>query len=223
MVKKEKIEMSNDEIRELILRYLYETHKKARGLKSAKRKISEIKRELKKYGLKDNDIISNLDFLIQAGWIKVEKNVSEIKTPRGNIIKQETEYFKISDAGINYFEGGSKFQRVEKSYAGINITNIQGVVTLGDNNVIVNKIYSELYKELSLLSEVIRRSDQLTDEEKLNYTSEIETIKAQLSKTDPDMDIIAKAWDRLKPLATVAGISSFFEKVGKIIGGLIHG
>jgi len=223
VAKKKNIEMSNDEIQELILKYLYEIHKKARSLKNTGKKISEIKKDLKKYGLKDSDIIPNLDYLIQTGWVKVEKEETEIQTPRGFKKSQKTEYFKISDVGINYFEGSSKFQRVEKSYAGINITNIQGVVTLGDNNVIVNKTYSDLYRELSLLSEMIRKNNQLSDEDKLNYTSEIETIKAQLSKTEPDRDIIAKAWNRLKPLATVAGISSFFEKVGKIIGGLIHG
>lgn len=72
-------------------------------------------------------------------------------------------------------------------------------------------------RALSLLSEEIMKSDQFTDEEKLNYHAEINTIKSQLSKTLPDKGIIAKAWEKLKPLATVAGIASFFEKVRLLI------
>lgn len=215
-----KVKLSNDEIRELILKYLYETHQKARSLKSARKKISDIKRELKKYGLKESEIVSNLDFLVQAKWIMVEKEEIQIQTPKGFKRTQKTDYFKISDTGINYFQGSSKFQRVEKSYSGINITNIQGVITLGDNNIVVNKLYLDLYRELSLLSEAIRKSNQLTDEEKLNYTSEIETIKAQLSKTEPDRGIISSAWNKLEKLSTIAGISSLFEKVAKLIGGI---
>ncbi|MEM1689705.1 MAG: hypothetical protein QXX33_05160 [Candidatus Hadarchaeales archaeon] len=212
---------SNDEIRELILRELYEVHKKARSLKATGKSISELKRQLKKqYGLSEKEIVPNLDFLIQCGWVKVEKETSEFKTPRGFIKKQEKGIFKISDMGINYFEGQSKFQRIERSLAGINITNIGGVTVLGDGNVVVNVNYVDLYKELSMLSEIIRKSDQLKDVDKLNYIAEIETIKSQLMKPEPDKNIIKQAWEKLKPLATIAGIASFFERVVKLMGAL---
>jgi len=214
-------EMSNDEIRELILKFLYNTSQKARSLKSARKRISEIKKELKKFGLKEQEIIANLDYLIQSGWIKVEKETSDFKTPQGFTRTHEKEYFKISDAGINYFEGSSKFQRVTKSYAGINISNVQGVVNIGDQNIIVNAQYIDLYRNLDLLSEAIRNASILSDEEKLNYTSEIETIKAQLSKTEPDKNIIKQAWERLRPLATVSGVASLFKKVAEIIGDFV--
>jgi len=212
---------SNDEIRELILKELYQTHKNARSLKSSRESISELKQGLKEYGLIEKEIVSNLDFLIQSNWVKVEKEISEFKTPKGFIKKSEKEYFKLSDAGIIYFEGTSKFQRVEKSFAGINITNINGVTILGDGNTVVNTSYTELYKELSSLSEVIRKSNQLTDENKLNYIAEIETIKSQLMKPAPDKNIIKQAWEKLKPLATVSGIITFFEKAAGAIGALL--
>lgn len=165
--------------------------------------------------------MSNLDYLIQAGWVKVESEEVEFKTPKGFTKRQKREYYKISDSGINYFEGPSKFQRVEKSVYGINVTNIQGVTVIGDQNVIVNTKYLDLYRSLSLLSEIIRKSSQLSDEEKLNYVMEIETIKDQLSKPTPDRSIIKLAWEKLKPLATVSGIASFFKQVSELIINLI--
>lgn len=218
--RKQKIERSSDEIREIILKFFYEVHKRAATPKKMRLKISEVKSSLKDRGLKSNEIISNLEYLIQTGWILKEEETTQIRTKKG-LFPSKATYYKASDQTVNYFEGASRFQRVEKSYSGINITNIQGVVTLGDENTIVNVQYPDLYRELALLSGVIRKSSPLSDEEKLNYTSEIETIKAQLSKTQPDRDIISKSWERLRPLATVAGIASFFEKVGILIGGLV--
>jgi hypothetical protein len=213
--------MTKDEIRETILTELYQTHKNARGLTGSRLSISELKRALKKYGLHDREIIRNLDYLVQSGWVVVEKDISHFETPRGFVKQIEKKYFKISDTGINYFEGISKFQKVQKSYAGINITNINGVTILGGGNTVVNTHYADLYKQLCLLSEVVKKSGQLSDEEKLNYVGEIETVKAQLMKTDPDKNIIKKVWAKLKPLATVAGIVSLFEKIAKLISILL--
>jgi hypothetical protein len=216
-----KANMTEDEIRKEILKYLYDVHKSARSLKGARVSMSQLKQDLKKLGLKEQEIVRNLDYLIQSGWIRVENEEIEIKTPRGFTRKQFKSYYKISDVGINYFEGSSEFQRVSKSFSGINITNIQGVTVIGDQNVVVNTQYLDLYRKLSLLSEAVRGSAQLSDKEKLEYTAEIETIKDQLAKPSPEKNIIRLAWEKLKPLATVSGIMSFFKQVAELIRGLL--
>lgn len=205
----------SDEVREVILNFLYDVHKKARSRNKIRIAPRKLKTELKKRGLSEREIVSNLDYLIQTGWAKAEIEEIEFKTPRGFIRKVRREYYKISDVGINYFEGPSKFQRVEKSFLGINLTNIGNITVIG--NIVVNTQYVDLYRDLSHLSDLVRASTQLSDEEKLNYAMEIETIKNQLSKPAPDRDIIRLAWEKLKVLATVAGISSFFEKLAKLI------
>lgn len=211
-----------DEIRETILFELYQLHRNARGLTSARRSIMELKRLLKKnHGLSDKEIVSNLDYLVQSGWVIVEKEISEFTTARGTTRRQEKKYFKISDRGIDYFEGISKFQRVQRSFAGIKITNINGVTILGDGNAVVNTQHADLYKQLSLLSEVIRNNGQLSDEQKLNSVGDIETIKAQLMKTDPDKNIIKRAWEKLKPLATISGIITLFNQVANLIAHIL--
>ncbi|WNZ29957.1 MAG: hypothetical protein IAX21_03620 [Candidatus Bathyarchaeota archaeon] len=219
--KAKKTAPSDDEIRELILTELYTVHENARGLTSSRLSISELKKILMKHNLHAKDVVSNLDYLIQSGWIKVETENYEFTTPKGFTRKQEKKYYKISDVGINYFQGVSKFQKVGEKYEGINITTINGVTVLGNGNIAVNTQFIDLYKHLSILSEIIAKSSQLSDEEKLNNVGEIETIKAQLMKTNPDKSIIRKAWDKLKPLATIAGIASFFQKVVSLIGALL--
>jgi hypothetical protein len=210
-----------DEIRKTILKYLYDVHTKARGRKKTHVPISELKAGLKKLGLGEREIVSNLDFLIQSGWVNVDVEESEFKTPRGFIRKQTKEYYKISDSGIVFFDGPSVFQRVEKSISGININNIQGVTVVGHQNIVVNTQHLDLYRNLSILSEVVRNSAQLSDEAKLNYVKDIETIKEQLSKPTPDKNIIKLAWEKLKPLATVSGIVTFFKQVAEFVGSLL--
>lgn len=210
-----------DEVRKAILKFLFETHEEARSRKSNRVPVSELKQALKRSGLKEQEIVSELDYLIEAGWVKVEAEEYEFTTPKGFVRKQSKEYYKISDAGINYFKGPSEFQRIEKSISGINVTNIQGITVIGDNNLVVNKQYLDLFRHLSILSEVARTSDQLTDEEKLNYVKDIETIKDQLAKPSPDKNIIKLAWEKIKPLATISGIITFFKYVADLIGVLV--
>jgi predicted transcriptional regulator len=213
--------IKEDEIRQTILNYLYQIHKKARSRKSIRVPISKIKKELKQMGLKEHEIVSNLDYLIQGQWVNVDVEESEFITPQGFTKKQRKEYYKISDTGINLFEGVSQFQRVDKSISGINVNNIQGVTIIGSQNEVVNINYTDLFRRLSLLSEAVRNTSQLSDEDKLNYNQDIITIRDQLSKPTPDKSIIRSAWENLKPLATITGVVSFFQKVGEIISGIL--
>lgn len=108
---------------------------------------------------------------------------------------------------------------MERSLEGINVNNVQGMTTIviGNSNTVINNQYIELYKSLDLLSEAIRKTASLSDEDKLNYMGEIETIKSQLTKPKPDGNIIKQAWEKLKPLATISSIVTFFERIAKLI------
>jgi len=222
MTRKKKQPKDPDEVREAILRLLYDKYKSASTPKKMRLKISEIKRALKSISFESKEIVSNLEYLVQTGWIATEEGIYEVKTKRG-IIPSKTTYYKISDKGVNHFEGASKFQRTHV-LAGINITNIQGVITIGDGNI-VNVKYGELYQNLSLLQDEILKTDKLSDEEKLNLASDIETIKTQLQKPEPDKTIISKAWDRIKAfskkLEEIKPIMETISKIGALIGGLL--
>jgi len=219
---KSEVKTTNDEIREMILKFFYDVHKKASSRKRIRLKISEVKRRFTDMGIKSSELMSKIDYLTQTGFIVREEETREIRTNKG-VFPSKTIYYKASDKIMDYFNGASKFQRVDRSISGINVMNIQGVTNIvaGDSNVIINSQYVDLYKDLDLLSEAIQKSGSFNDEEKLNFVGEINTIKAQLTKTKPDRDIIRRVWNKLKTLATVPGIVSFFEQVAKLIGVLL--
>jgi len=212
------VEKSNDEIREMILRFFYDAHRRASSAKRMRLKISEFKRSFKDSGIKSSDLLNNLDYLVQTGFIVKEEDTRQITTSKGTFLSK-TVYYKASHTTMDYFNGISKFQKVDKSTPRVDVTNVQGVTNIvsGDSNVIINTQYVDLYKNLDLLSDVILKSASLSNEQKLNHIGEINTIKAQLSKTDPDKSVIRKAWEKLQPLASVAGIGSFVIKVAELI------
>ena len=211
-------QLTADEIKELILEFLFSIHQKARGVKSTACTISKIKNALKQKGLKERQIVSSLDYLIQTEWV-LEKRETYPITSGGTQITAQRVSYKISDKGIDHFEGISKFQRNHK-ITGINIMNIQGVTVVGDGNFVYNQ-YSDLYRSLNLLDEEIRKSGMFSDEQKLNYRAEIETIKSQLAKSEPNRGILKSAWDGLKTLATVSSIAELLMHIKALIEPLI--
>jgi len=218
MPKVAKQQMSEDEIRIKILEYFYNVYKNPRGMSSCKILISKITSDLKKQGIDKKEVIRNMLYLIDTGWIRKETEESQFFTGKQRITTKK-DFYKISSDGIDFFEKSSKFQKANK-LAGINITNVQGVVAIGNNNYIRNE-FTELFESLEDLGRQIRISNKLNDEEKINYQAEIETIKSQLIKPKPDKDIVRKAWDAIKAVATINGIISFYNKAKPFIESLL--
>lgn len=92
---------------------------------------------------------------------------------------------------------------------------------IGDRNFVYNQ-YGDLYRNLVLLDEEICKSDRFSDEQKLNYRAEIETIKSQLAKPHPNRGILKSAWEGLKALATVSSVMALFLRIKALIEPLIE-
>jgi hypothetical protein len=190
----------------------------ARGKKGAAMKISDAKRDLKaKYGLKQQEVISNLNYLIDRGWVKryeVQKTVSV----SGGTIPSTVTWYEVSALGIDRIEGGSEYEPKDR-YPGINV-NATGtnVITLGDGNV-VNAKFSELRDQLDNLKSEIASSSALTDKQKLDVTVDIESVKDQLAKETPDTTIVKHLWAGIDRVAKVAGL---VEAVHKILPYIEH-
>lgn len=145
----------NDEIKEVILRLLYSIYEKARGIKRTCIGMREMKQALKNQGYKEQEIVSNLDYLTQTNCVLKEEE--EYPLRRGGVtINVKNTTYKISEKGINHFQGVSKFQTVHK-FENINIMNIKGVTIVGENNVIYNQ-HTELFRFLDLLDTEIQKA-----------------------------------------------------------------
>lgn len=213
----------NDRIRQQILHYFYDRNDKAKshyGKKGSAVKISDAKRELKEeYGLKQQEVMSNLTYLIDKGWIN-RTNIEKTVQTRAGSVPSTVTWYEISAEGIDKIEGESEFQSNPR-YAGINI-NATGtnVITLGDGNV-VNAAFADLNRELESLKKAIADSDRFNEREKLDLAADIESIRGQLAKQKPDTTIVGHLWAGVERVVTAAGLVGILSKVAPLIAGLI--
>jgi len=215
-MRKKKNLLTPDEVRDIILRFLYEKRKKVRSLEKIGATIGEIKKELKKYGLKESEIVSNLDFLIKNGLVLERKE--KIKLPKKGIEVPRVRY-ELSNTALHYFESPSKFDFTEK-FSGLIFENIKdSVIVVGHGNIVQNR-FQEVYGCLEELKFKILLSN-ISEDRKADYLADIETIKSQLARKTPDKDIIKRAWERIKKLSTAEGFIQLLDRVWKFLKPLL--
>lgn len=212
----------NDQIRQQILLWFYERNASATsqyGKKGSAAKISDVKAGLKsKHGMKQQQVMANLTYLIDKGWIN-KSEVQKTVHVKGGTVPSTVVWYEVSSAGIDKIEGESEFRQSAR-YAGINI-NATGmnVITLGDGNV-VSAQYATLHKELTNLQKKIAGS-QLPEGKKLDLSVDVESIKDQLAKSEPDKTIVGHLWKRVQEVATLGGFADAIQKVLPFISGLV--
>jgi hypothetical protein len=216
----------NDEIRESILRYFYKRNAYATsrfGKKGSAVKISDVKAELKALrGLSQQQVMSNLTHLIDRGWVMTVDQEKTISRSRGTTVPSVVTFYEITAQGIEKIEGPSQFQPPDR-YRGINIHAIgANVITLGDGNY-VNVAYQYLFQQLSELKEAISGSEQMADEHKLEVAVDIETLKDQLAKKQPDAEVVRRLWPGIDKAAAVAGLASLALEISQLIAKVIPG
>lgn len=214
---------SNTDIRRIMLQYFYDRNKNAtsaRGKKGSAVKISDIKKELKaSHGLTQQEVQSNLTYLISQGWVE-EERVDKAFTPPGGrtVVPSTTSFYKITAAGIDKIEGPGEFTMPKFHGIKIEATG-QNIITLGDGNQI-NAKFNELGAALVDLREAITKSD-ISEERKLELVADIDTIQSQLAKPTPDKSIIAAAWEAVKGAATIEGCAALLDRANRLVGALL--
>jgi hypothetical protein len=224
MVKLRQPPRSNDEIRRIILQYFYERNRQAtsvRGKRGSAATISTIRAELKaQHGLSVQEVMSNLRYLISQGWVEETKVEKQVPLPTGTVVPQATSYYAITAAGIDKIEGPSEFTR--NPFHGINIQATgQNIITVGDGNQ-VNAVFRDVGQALSELAEQIRQSTEFTEEQKLEYVADIQSMQAQLAKPQPNRSVLRSIWSGLQALATIQGVAGALERVSMVLGPLVR-
>lgn len=70
---------------------------------------------------------------------------------------------------------------------------------------------------LSELEHEITASEKISEDDKLNLISDLSTIQSQLSKTDPDKDIVLKMWNGIERIVTTYGFVELALKIAQMI------
>jgi hypothetical protein len=202
----------DDQIRDAILRQLFDVHKNAKSPKKAAIGIRELQSALKaEHGFKQQEVASNLDYLVQKGWVAEVRLARSFVTPRGTAQNSEQIKYKISDIGLDRLQQASLYQR-DTMNPGINITNIRGVTVVGDGNV-VNTSFTDLSRVLNEFKSSVQSNTAIKDEQKLALVADIDTLQAQLQKPEPNKYVIGMLWTGIEKAGKIAGLLTMVEKV----------
>lgn len=140
-------------------------------------------------------------------------------TARGTKQSAERVTFKISDVGIDRIEAASTYQR-ESTMAGVNITNIQGVTIVGNDNV-VNTAFTDLSRTLADARQLVLSSPTIPESTKLDIVADIDTLQSQLQKPSPNRQVVSQVWAGLQNVLNVAGLVELGVRIGDLIRPLI--
>jgi len=208
----------NDQIRDKLLRYLYEVHSTARGRGSVAVGIRQIQGALRQEGIKQKQVNSNLDYLVQKDWIAEVIEQRTYPTPQGTIRQSPSIKYKISALGIDRLEAASVY-RGEESISHINVTNVSGVTVIGEGNI-VNAQFTDVFRALTELENSVENSDELLNEQKLDVIADLASLKAQFSKPKPNFAVIREIWSGVKAIVTGAQFAEYMDKVSSFISDL---
>ena len=226
-MKQEKVRQlarTNDEVREIILRYLYDRNKSAtsrRGKSTgAAVTISVMRAELKaSCGLSGQQVHSNLTYLQSQGWVEDQPIMKSVMTSSGGVIPSTPSYFIITAAGIDRMGGPSVFTR--DRFEGIKIEATgQNIITLGDGNQ-VNARFQVLGESLAELRNAIKESAKLNETQKMELVVDVDTLQTQLGRPTPNRQLIAGLWEGINRAASIAGLADAAAKVGELLASLI--
>lgn len=210
----------NDTIRDIILRYLYAVHTKARSPMSAGKGVAELAKYVKvNHSHKQHQVASNLDYLVQKGWVREVVESRTYTTPRGTTQQSSKRTYKIFDVGIDHIETASTYQR-KPILHGVNITNIQGVTLIGDGNV-VNTNMTDLSRLLEEIRSCVLGSPTIDDRRKLEVGADIDSLQGQLQKPVPSSEVVQALWSTIRNSVIAAGFVELVTKAAHMIAPLL--
>lgn len=186
-----------------------------RGKKGYQIKIRDLRKELlESHGLKQKEVVGNLQYLEGQGWIKSIPVPKNFRLPSGVVQEQVTPYYTISAEARDKVEGEGEFT-MEK-YRSLTITGDNNVVTMGDKNKVAVQ-YQAASQALKDLKQAVLNESSLNDAQKKDAVADIEVIEGQIVKTVPNRGILQAAWDAVKGLDTIGSIAEHIIKVSPYV------
>ena len=207
-----------------MLRYFYDRNASAtseRGKRGSQVRISDVKRELKQqHCLTQQQVMANLTYLIDSGWVERIEEQRSFETRRGTRQPSSSVWYKITNTGIDLIEGGSSAFRRADPFAGINVTAVGSTVQVGNHNYASTEL-ADLPSELDTLRDALVDSAQLDERTKLEAAADIESLKMQIVKPEPNRIIVRAAWAGIEKVMAAVGLVERFSRTSERIGELL--
>ena len=115
----------------------------------------------------------------------------------------------------------TKNVKIDKRALHVSNSSVQNIAFGDRNNLNQEVVY--IGNALDALVGQINKSTVLTEDEKNDYKSDIQTIASQIGKSKPNRSIIGSAWESVKALAEIEGFAQFIGRVTPLIAPFVQG
>lgn len=208
-------ENPNDPLRRKILEYLHELHRAQRGKYRHETTGREITENVSaRTGATLEVLASNLLYLVDTGFVKHRKMPRFLSSGT----QVEMDVYSIAGPGLRVIEGKSDFMP-PMSPASVSVEIRNGVVTViqgANNTVTVGR--NELPAILAALEKFIKSNRDLSEAVRRDALADLETVRAQSSKSKPDMGIIRTAWEGVKIAVTAGEATILLQQAAALLG-----
>lgn len=223
--------MSDQEVRKAVLEVMNKQRKSARQEHEIRMQLFQIESELRKAGFQidEKQVNQAVDYLTSAKMIKQAKETKTVKMavsssfsrfrPSNSSFKHTDFYYTLNHRAIDELEGETEYSK--KPFAplqNVTVNTTNAPVIFGSNNIVSNHV--QLFSQLDELQQKISDSKKLSVEDRQDAASDIESVKQQLAKPNPNHSVINTLWAGIGKAADLAGASSLAIEIAKGISAL---
>ena len=220
--------MNNKEIRRAVLEAMNTQRKNSRHEQEIRMHVSQIERGVRKAGFKisEKQVMEAVDYLKEAGMLKRTQETKTVKMAsygrssrlsNGNTSFKHTNYwYKLTTKAIDSLDGETEYSSkpfVPLQYIQINTSNAPVIV--GSNNQVSNNV--TIFNQLDELEQVLSESTDISVEDRQDVVSDIESLKQQLAKPNPNKTVVDLLWRNIGRAADLAGAAAL---AATIAGGI---
>jgi len=167
--------------------------------------------------------VSDIKQFLKSKLVGMRREKEKINS-KSNTSSQEKPLFKLGEAGLpgQPGSGGSIFIHAENFNMNGNgrISADGGGYVVQENEVnnlgTINIEISEVVNNLTKLTELVSESD-LDEEDKRQLIGDIETVKAQSIKPNPDKTILKRSWQAVEVASSIAGAAQLIGMIGSFV------
>lgn len=223
--------MTDKEIRRTVLEAMNTQRKNSRHEHEIRMHVSQIERGVRKAGLQVNQkqVMEAVDYLKETGMLKRTQETKTVKMPSygrssrlggsSTSFKHTDYWYKLTAKAIDSLEGETEYSaKPFVPLQSIQINTSNAPVIVGSNNQVTNNV--TIFNQLDELEQIISESNDISVEERQDVVSDIESLKQQLAKPNPNKTIIDLLWQNIGRAADLAGAAALAVTIAKGIAAL---
>jgi len=205
----------DDALHRAILEYLFELHRAPTGTHGREtfgREVVGVVR--KRTGATLEDVVASLVDLVQSGFVHERRQLHVLP----GVGSADLELYSIARRGAQRIDADLDITGPVPAQDATLVDDGRLTTVFLDNDDRVSAAHNDLSATLATLTRIIELDRELSEAARRDALGDLETVRAQVSKTNPDHRIISIAWKGVRMAATAGEAAMLFRQASVLLG-----